>query len=129
MPLVVLPLLLLCGLGPAAATAGSPATHTVVIEGMRFVPEVLTVKAGDTVVWVNRDLFPHTATAESDAFDSGLIAADSSWRHTPAAQGEFPYVCTYHPTMTGTLRVEGGIDRRPPAATMRPRGRATAGST
>ena len=90
---------------PAAAPA-APATHTVAIEGMKFVPDVLTVKAGDTIVWVNKDLFPHTATSEKGGFDSGAIPSDQSWRYVTAKAGEFTYVCAFHPTMKGTLRVE-----------------------
>jgi plastocyanin len=74
------------------------------MEGVAFQPEVLTVRAGDTVVWVNRDAFPHTATGKG--FDSKAIPADGSWRYTPRTRGEFPYVCIFHTTMKGTLRVE-----------------------
>src|SRR5687768_13222525 len=85
--------------GPGvAAPAAKPATHTVVMEAVAFQPEVLTVKAGDTIVWVNKDAFPHTATAPR-RFDSKSIAADRSWKYTARARGEFPYVCTFHPTM------------------------------
>src|SRR5688500_5792814 len=38
----------------------APATHTIVIAGMKYSPETLTVKRGDIVVWVNKDFFPHT---------------------------------------------------------------------
>src|SRR5262245_2761910 len=96
---------LLCSLGPsAAAPAVKPATHTVVMEAVSFQPSVLTMRAGDSVVWLNKDPFPHTATA--DSFDSKVIAAGESWKYTPTARGEFPYVCTLHPTMKGTLRVK-----------------------
>src|SRR6185312_3353306 len=44
---------------PAAAGARGTATHTVTIDGMQFQPAALTVKAGDSVVWVNNDPFPH----------------------------------------------------------------------
>jgi len=97
-----------CGRSQEAAAAPpppAPVVHTVTVEGMKFQPENLTVKPGDTVVWVNKDLFPHTATAEGQ-FDSKNIDADKSWEFKPAAKGEFAYVCTYHPTMKGTLRVE-----------------------
>ena len=40
-------------------------THTITIEGMRFQPEVLTVSPGDTIVWVNKDIVPHTATSKA----------------------------------------------------------------
>lgn len=97
--------LLLCSIGPGAASeAPKPAAHTVVIEAVRFQPDVLTMRAGDSVVWLNRDPFPHTAT--SSAFDSRIIAAGQSWKHTPKARGELPYVCTLHPTMRATLHVK-----------------------
>ncbi|MBS1190436.1 MAG: hypothetical protein H6R10_2228 [Rhodocyclaceae bacterium] len=95
---------------PAAAwllaAAAQAATHTVVMEGIRFEPETLTVKAGDTVVWVNRDVVPHTATAPSGAFDSKSIEPGKSWKFQPKKPAVLPYVCVFHPTMKGTLRVE-----------------------
>ena len=81
-------------------------THTITIEGMRFQPEVLTVSRGDTIVWVNKDLVPHTATSKAGGFDSKDIQADKSWRHTIQTTGEFAYICTFHPTMKAVLRVE-----------------------
>jgi len=100
---------LLCwGLGSAAlaADARKPATHTVTIEGTRFQPEVLKIKAGDTVVWVNKDFFSHTATSKGGGFDSKEIKTDESWKYTVTKKGELAYVCTLHPSMKGTLRVE-----------------------
>ena len=92
--------------GPGFIAGAAPATHTVVIEGTRFEPTTLTIKAGDTVVWINKDPFPHTATAQTGGFDSQSIAPDQSWKYTPGKTGVFPYGCTLHPTMKGTLRVE-----------------------
>jgi len=89
----------------AAATPPKPVTHTVRIESMRFQPETLTVNAGDTIVWANNDLVPHTATSTS-AFDSALIDAGRLWQFTPPRRGTFEYVCTFHPTMKGTLHVK-----------------------
>lgn len=85
--------------------AGSE-VHTITIERMKFVPATLTVKQGDKVVWVNKDLFPHTATTKTKGFDSGNIAADASWTFEAKTKGEFPYLCTYHPPMTGVLIVK-----------------------
>ena len=81
-------------------------THTVTIEGMRFQPEVLTVSPGDTVVWVNKDLVPHTATSTAGGFDSKDIQADKSWRYTIQTTGEFAYICTFHQTMKAMLRAK-----------------------
>jgi plastocyanin len=105
---------LLLPLGALAVSLGSagcvvtaqPDTHTVVMEGLEFKPATLRVRAGDTVIWVNKDMFPHTATAGSGAFDSGQIGVDASWSFTAHRSGKHAYLCTYHPTMKGTLVVE-----------------------
>jgi plastocyanin len=88
-----------------AVAAGKRAIHTVVIEGTAYSPASLTVKRGDTVVWLNKDPFPHTATAKG-VFDSHDIAADRSWKYTARKAGEFAYICTLHPNMKGRLKVE-----------------------
>ncbi len=106
-------LLLLAAFAVAAASAtaltpiavAAPTTHPVTIDGSRFQPSTLAVKAGDTVVWVNKDPFPHTSTSKVGGFDSQTIAAGKSWTLMPAKKGTFAYTCTFHPTMKGTLRV------------------------
>lgn len=93
----------------ALADAGSvpaQAAHTVVIENMQFRPATLTVRRGERIVWVNKDLFPHTVTSTAKAFDSGSIAADGSWSFTPHKAGSYPYGCTFHPTMKATITVQ-----------------------
>jgi plastocyanin len=89
----------------ARAADVAPRVHTVLIEGMRYQPEGLTVAAGDTVVWLNRDMVPHTATSASGSFDSNEIAPGKSWAHTVRSTGEFAYICTYHPLMKAVVRV------------------------
>src|SRR5947207_1268204 len=59
--------------------------HKVVIEAMQYSPAVIEAAPGDTVVWTNKDPFPHTVTssgAQSHGFDSGDIAPDRSWKLT-----------------------------------------------
>lgn len=80
-------------------------TKTVVIEGMTFQPATLTVKQGDTVVWKNADLYAHTATG-AGTFDSKEIAPNGTWKFTATKKGSFPYICTLHPVMKGTLIVK-----------------------
>ena len=88
--------------GSAAPVA--PAVHTVVIEGMRFIPETLEVQAGDIVVWHNRDPFPHTATAGSAGGPaSPAIEAGASWSFNAEKRERYPYLCTLHRTMRATL--------------------------
>jgi len=91
---------------PAGVVAAdAPRTHQVTIQALANVPETLTVRPGDVVVWTNKDPFPHTVTA-AGAFDSGPIAPGKSWRFTAKKPGTYPYLCTLHTTMKGTLRVE-----------------------
>jgi plastocyanin len=97
-----------CGLliaGSDAIAAGGSVRHTVMIEGTKYEPPTVTVKRGETVVWVNKDPFPHTVTAKG-AFDSHDIAAGKSWKYTARKAGEYAYTCTLHPNMKGTLKVE-----------------------
>jgi len=104
-PAIALASALLAALPAIAADAARPVTHTVVMDGVKYTPEALTVKRGDTVVWVNKDPFPHTVTAQG-AFDSREIAAGKSWRWTARKAGDYAYTCTLHPNMNGTLKVE-----------------------
>ena len=98
---------ILCTLAVTASERPKPMTHTVTVEGMKFQPEALTVAVGDSVVWVNKDLVGHTATSSrAGIFDSKLIEPDKSWKLIVRTKGDFDYVCTYHPTMKATLRVE-----------------------
>ena len=94
-------------LAVALAGAAMPvlaADHTIVIDGTAFAPAAVTVQRGDRVTWLNKDPFPHTATARG-AFDSGPIAADASWTWVAGKAGAYDYVCTLHPTMKARLVV------------------------
>jgi plastocyanin len=86
--------------------AAHAAQHTVAIEGMKFVPEVIEVETGDTITWINKDIVPHTATALSGAYNSKLIAPGNSWNFKVKRKGELPYKCDFHPMMKGILRVK-----------------------
>ena len=88
-----------------ASAAAKPVTHTVIIDSVKYEPEALTVKRGDTVVWVNKDPFPHTVTA-AGAFDSHSIAVGASWKYVARKAGDYAYTCTLHPNMHGMLKVE-----------------------
>ncbi|KAA1013242.1 copper-binding protein [Paraburkholderia panacisoli] len=90
---------------PSAHACAAPLTYQVVIEQMRFNPPTLTVKRGDRVEWVNKDLFAHTASSSAKAFDSGSIAPNASWSFVAGRAGSYPYLCNFHPTMRGTLNV------------------------
>jgi plastocyanin len=93
-------------LGGAGLAVSQAATVSVNIENMQFSPATLSVHRGDRIVWVNKDLFPHTVTATNKAFDSGSIAAGGSWTYVASKAAEVTYGCVYHPTMKGSLKVE-----------------------
>jgi plastocyanin len=90
----------------SAANASKASVHTVAMDGTGFQPAELTVQVGDSIVWVNKDPFPHTVTSVAGGFDSHQIDPGKSWKYTAAKKGEFPYACVFHPTMKATLRVE-----------------------
>jgi plastocyanin len=54
----------------------------------------------------NKDLFPHTASANSKAFDSRSIAPDAAWTYVAGQPGTYPYHCDLHPAMAGILTVQ-----------------------
>jgi plastocyanin len=83
-----------------------PATHHVNIENMQFQPDVVSVARGDSIVWTNKDLFPHTVTSKSGEFDSHEIKPGETWTYRAAKAGEADYVCSLHPTMHAVLRVK-----------------------
>ncbi len=87
------------------SAAWAQKTHTITIENLQFEPQTLTVKRGDRVVWANKDLVPHTATA-AKGFDSHSIAANTSWTYIAQTSGRYDYLCTLHPAMKATLVVE-----------------------
>ena len=84
------------------AEAAKPRMHTVVMGNMKFGPVPAGIKAGDVIVWVNRDMVPHTATARNGSFDVNP-AARQSRRMTVTRAGTFAFYCRFHPGMQGTL--------------------------
>jgi amicyanin len=88
---------------PAAESGGTE----VSMQNIKFNPAEVTIKAGDTVTWVNDDSVGHDVTG--DDFKSGKPGAmqnGDTFEHTFEKAGTFDYVCTVHPGMKGTVRVE-----------------------
>lgn len=90
---------------PPSADAAEPTTHRIVIENFAFVPERLEIQAGDTVVWINRDIAPHTASADGRTWDTGSLGRGRSAAIGFAVSGTFAYVCRHHPHMRGEITV------------------------
>ena len=91
---------------PSRSADVAPRRHVVEIRGMAFHPEVLEIRQRDTVVWINRDIVPHTATAtRKSGWDTGPLLQGESGEYVAAEKGEDPYFCELHPVMLGRLVV------------------------
>jgi plastocyanin len=72
-------------------------------------PNPIEIKVGDTVTWINNDSSPHTVTSSSDedniTFDSDVLRRGETFSFTFDQEGQYPYLCTLHPSMIGTVVV------------------------
>jgi len=92
----------------AADDGGGEASGTeVTIADFAFDPGDLTVSVGDTVTWTNDDGVGHDVTGDSfKSGDPGALENGDTFEHTFDKAGSFDYVCTVHPGMKGTVKVE-----------------------
>lgn len=81
-------------------------THSIVIRNFQYLPATATVAVGDTLVWTNEDVVPHTATAADRAWDTGSIASRETGRVVVERKGRHEYVCALHPSMKAELTAE-----------------------
>ena len=86
-----------------ASRAGGAAVQ---IDDFAFSPPSLTVKAGTTVTWRNKDDIPHTVASSTRLFKSKALDTDDSYTFTFNEPGSYQYFCSLHPHMTGTIVVE-----------------------
>jgi plastocyanin len=105
-PMTLFLAVLFSGISALSFAAPKSRTHTVDIEALKFSPPTLEVNAGDTVIWKNKDAFPHNAIAENKGFHSADIQSGQSWKFKAGNKGVFPYVCTLHPGMKAVLTVK-----------------------
>jgi len=80
----------------------------VTLSGMTFSPKSLSVTAGTTVTWTNKEAITHTVTSDAVLFDSGDLTNGKTYQYTFSTVGTFPYHCKYHSGMTGTIIVTAG---------------------
>lgn len=112
----------------AASPAGSPSAEVVVemTAQLRFEPEHVTIRVGETIVWRNESPLPHTATGDpaqnpvatshpeyvqlpeqAEAWGSAMLQPGESFAHTFTTPGEYLYICIPHVLsgMRGTITV------------------------
>jgi plastocyanin len=106
--------------GAANATGGGGQTTVVMplgssaaTSGAGYQPPEVTVSPGATVIWDNQDNALHTATsgkspAPDGKFDTGIVGANQPSKAVtmPTTPGEYPYFCTLHPFLQGTVVVQ-----------------------
>lgn len=100
--LLVCAALLPLGSSPAAAT---PHTYVVVVDKLKFGPLPTALRKGDTIVWDNRDMLRHSATASDHSFDADLPPG-AKVKIILKSSGSIPFACRYHPGMRGVLVVK-----------------------
>jgi plastocyanin len=96
----------------SAAGGGGDCPTEVCMEGIAYTVTDVRASAGDDVTWTNLDGVAHTVTAGTpeapnpEAADSGNIEEGGNYEATFPGAGEFPFYCTIHPQMQGTVTVE-----------------------
>ena len=98
----------------ALAMPARAAVQSVTIQNFSFVPPAITINAGDSVSWTNKDQVAHTATSDSGVFDTGAIAPLGGKTITFTDAGTYAYHCTFHTFMKGTVTVLGPAPTTPP---------------
>jgi len=89
----------------APAGAAQEGSTIVMAKDFMFAPTSLTVAAGSTVTWTNKDGEPHTVVSEGGLFRSAALDTNESFSFRFDKPGTYRYMCTIHPRMVGTIVV------------------------
>ena len=83
-----------------------PGNNEVWIKGTAFDPSTITIAAGTTITWTNKDAVTHNVTSNTAGlFTSSSLGTNGTFTNTFTTPGTFQYKCTIHPTMTGSVIV------------------------
>lgn len=88
-----------------AFAEGPGETVDIDIAKFAYGPKEITITPGTKVVWTNHDETPHTVTGNDKSFASKGMDTDDKFEHTFFSEGDFSYICTVHPFMTGVVHV------------------------
>jgi plastocyanin len=90
-----------------APAAPAPTSTSVLIQNFAFVPAMVRVKVGDTIIWMQNDSAPHNIKSSDGSFDSqAVLSRGQTFSHTFTKKGTFTYICGIHPSMQGAVIVE-----------------------
>ena len=90
----------------ANTAADSPSRAAIKIDNFSFGPATLTIPAGATVTWTNRDDVPHVVTSDDKLFKSKALDTDDQFSFTFAKPGTYNYYCAIHPRLTAKIVVQ-----------------------
>jgi plastocyanin len=91
----------------AAPADAPPSTETAIkIDNFSFTPATVTIPAGTTVRWTNRDDIPHTVVSDDKIFKSKALDTDEQFTYTFTKPGTYSYFCSIHPKMTAKIVVQ-----------------------
>ena len=98
-------------MGGGADTSGAQLTQgatqqPVQIRDFTFTPGNLLAPVGATITWANYDSAPHSATADDETWDTGIVNKDQQASITFNAPGDYSYYCTVHPSMRARIQVQ-----------------------
>src|SRR4051794_39035678 len=96
--------LIVAPLGLAAVSAHA-ATIQIVMDKLAFIPAEAQANVGDTIVWINKDILAHTATAAVGDNWNVIIAPTKTEKLALQKSGTIDYYCKYHPNMKGRVVV------------------------
>jgi plastocyanin len=106
MPAIAAMLMLVASPSAKANDQSSAASAEVKIDNFVFGPQTVTVPVGATVTWTNHDDIPHTVVSTEGVFKSKVRDTDEKFSYTFTKAGTYPYYCSVHPKMTGTVVVK-----------------------
>ena len=103
-------MVMVAGCTSSSNTNPAPVTSTasqnnVSIQNYAFSPSTLTIQKGANVTWKNDDSVQHTVVSDSPAFSSPLLNTDGTYTFQFNSTGTYPYHCSIHTYMKGTITV------------------------
>src|SRR5215510_1380514 len=103
----------LCAAALTIAGSARSATQDVSIVGFAFQPPSFSINTGDSVRWTEMDGAFHTSTSDTAIWDSGPLPFQGQFTFTFTGAGNYPYHCTPHPFMTGSITVQSSSNQPP----------------
>lgn len=89
-----------------APPPAKPSTHTMNQKGMKFIPHVLPIAAGDSVKFLNDDGVDHNVyTPDNEGYNLGMFPKGQTREYTFAKPGAYSQLCSVHPEMLAYVYV------------------------